>query len=86
MKKKKKLKLDRIFFILVIFLAIIYFLIKSFIPKDSLEKIASNSINFLSNNSGYDIIKEDINPLYNGIGQEKVSGKDRIFYYFYDSR
>lgn len=71
-QKKKKLNFKKVLFIL--FLAIIIF---------NLYSKYNNKINIFFKNiltsSEYKVIKQDSNPNYLGIGQEKISNKDGYF-------
>lgn len=71
-QKKKKFKLRKLLFIIISLVLIFNFYDKY-----------SNKINvFIKNiftSSDYKIIKQDINPNYSGIGQEKVYNKDGYF-------
>ena len=73
-RKKKKLNIKKIV-IFIIFLICIFYLIKKSNFNLSNNIITSN-IQSNNDNSGYEIIKQDNNSNYNGIGQEKVKNKD----------
>lgn len=81
MKKKRKTRrkwnIKRIALFLLIILFSIYFFTKSIFSKEQ------NTLNMIDNtitdSSGYSILKQDSNPNYLGIGQEKVDNKDGYF-------
>lgn len=78
-KKTKKIKFNikRIIFWLFIVLVIIFLFIKNKSPKEqNILNIIDNSI---TNSSEYSILKQDSNPNYLGVGQEKVNNKDGYF-------
>ncbi len=67
MKKRKKVKLGRIFIFIILLICIIYFFIKvnnSNIANEISFKINSNLVNV--NNSKYKAIGEDTNKDYSG--------------------
>lgn len=77
-KKKKKMKLNIKRIALFISICVcLYFLVKYRFP------IATNNGNIINNifssNSSYDVIKQDENSNYSGVGQEKVKNKDGYF-------
>lgn len=71
MRKRKRLKIKKILFILFL----IFFVINLYNNKLKIHYFFLN----ISNLSGYKVIKQDKNPNYSGIGQEKVTGKDGYF-------
>lgn len=79
--KKRKIKINykKMFLSLSILIGIICVFIN--INKGDSKVIANinNIFNSISNLPEYDIIKQDINNNYDGIGQEKVSNKDGYF-------
>ncbi len=77
MKKKtrKKLNKKRLVFSLFLLCIILYLYVNS--RNTVIEN--TNFISPIENDSGYDIIKQDTNPRYSGIGQEKVKQKDGYF-------
>ena len=78
-KKYKKLNKKRLFLSLLLLCMILYLYINSHhAPAEN-----TNFISSLGNDSEYDMIKQDTNQHYAGIGQEKVKQKDGNFSYFY---
>lgn len=71
-QKKKKLNLKKVLFILLLVILIF-----------NLYNKYNNKINIFFKNiftsSNYKVIKQDTNPNYSGIGQEKISNKDGYF-------
>lgn len=76
-KHNRKWNKKRISLFLLILIFSIYLLITSHFPviKDSLNVVMYHDFD----SSDYDIIKQDINLHYSGIGQEKVNDKDGYF-------
>lgn len=75
MKRKSKIKK---FFILLFFVFLVFLFLNfyyNFISFDDLNTTFST----ITNNSNYDIIKQDINSNYFGIGQEGVNNQDGYF-------
>ena len=77
MKKKmhKNLNKKRLFLSLLLLCVILYLYLNS--HNTSVKN--TNLISSLENHSEYDIIKQDTNRHYSGIGQEKVKHKDGYF-------
>ena len=77
MKKRihKKLNKKRLFLSLLLLCVIFYLYINS----QDISVESTNFISSLKNNSEYDVIKQDTNRHYAGIGQEKVKDKDGYF-------
>ena len=79
-KKKKKLNKKRVIILIIIIVLAIYFYLKNNV--ELIDDISSNldtTIYDIKNNSGYKIIKQDVNKNYPGKGQEKVNNKDGYF-------
>lgn len=76
-------------FLIIIFILLSLFVYNnlkelfSFLSANSKNNILESNIN--ANQSKYDIIKQDINTNYSGIGQKKVSNQDGYFTTFTDS-
>ena len=70
MKNKKKI------FLFLLILAFIYLIYLNVAPI--FLDLSSHNLSF-GQTSNYDVIKEDINKNYSGIGQEKVKNKDGYF-------
>ena len=74
-KKRKKFNFKKICILLIIIFAL-------YLCKKNSDNVAPNlntTVSKITSNSEYDIIKQDSNDNYLGIGQEKVSDKDGYF-------
>lgn len=79
--KKRKIKFEKIFLLLVFIIVILYFYIKNIgtdIKSPQLADI-SNEHNIVQLPQKYEIIKQDYNDKYSGIGQKTVENKDGYF-------
>ena len=76
LKSKKRFNKKRILFILFIIITL-FICIKHNIKP--VKKMAKEIISFFDFNANYDIIKQDTNSNYKGIGQEKVYNQDGYF-------
>ena len=80
--KKRKIKFEKIFLLLVFIIVILYFYIKNIgtdIKSPQLADI-SNEHNIVQLPQKYEIIKQDYNDKYSGIGQKTVENKDTTHY------
>lgn len=73
-KRKKKINLKRIIFIILVIISIIYIC-----NKNDFKPLESLSLSNITNNSKYKTIKKDSNSNYLGTGQEKVENQDGYF-------
>ncbi len=73
---KRKLKIKRFF--IFIFLVVLVFLYLNF-HYNFISFNLDTTFSTLTNNSSYDIIKQDVNINYLGIGQERLDNKDGYF-------
>lgn len=79
-KKKKKLNKKRVLILIIILILAIYFYFKNNVGLiDDISSNLGTTIYDIKDNSGYKIIKQDVNKNYPGIGQEKVNNKDGYF-------
>ncbi len=76
-KTKKKLNKKRVIFVLALFILLLYFLYNTFLKNSSIN-LQNNEFNIQSD-SKYEIIKQDKNENYNGIGQSQVDNQDGFF-------
>ena len=74
-RKKKKLNIKRIIFLIII--VILLFCFRNFLKEKNISD--NNPFSNLLNNSEYKVIKKDVNPDYLGLGQEIVQNKDGYF-------
>ena len=72
---KRKLNKKRFLLSLILLCVVIYLYINS----HNISIKSTDFISSLDNHSEYDIIKQDTNPNYAGIGQENISHKDGYF-------
>lgn len=77
MKKKIRTKLNRVVIFILLITVVIYLFINYLINIDFFNYLKRNFN--LSNTFEYKIIKQDKNPNYSGIGQEKIKNKDGYF-------
>ncbi len=79
MKKKKRVKsnIKRIVLFIGICSCCLFFIVKSRFPI--VTDISNLINNILNSNSSYEVIKQDENSNYAGVGQEKVHNKDGYF-------
>ena len=79
--KKRKIKVEKILLLLVFIIVILYFYIKNIgtdIKSTTLADISSNH-NIVQLPPKYEIIKQDNNDKYSGIGQKTIENKDGYF-------
>lgn len=77
--KKRKWNKKRIILFTFVFITITYIVVKN---NSSLDQEIINVTNYNDISSEYAIIKQDTNPNYLGIGQEKIENKDGYFTIF----
>lgn len=82
MKRRKKINIKKIILILFLFI-VLFILLKNIISFFSKDTFIFNSISNFSK-AEYEIIKQDYNENYTGIGQKKVFGEDGYFTTFTD--
>ncbi len=84
MKKRKKINIKKIVFILILFI-VLFILLKNIIAFLSIDVPIINGVsNFAKTKNEYEIIKQDYNEKYAGIGQKKIYGEDGYFTTFTD--
>ena len=72
---KRKLNKKRFLLSLILLCVVVYLYINS----HNISIKSTDFISSLDNHSEYDIIKQDTNPNYAGIGQENINHKDGYF-------
>ncbi len=75
MKRRKKISVKKIFFLIIIF-TIIYFIYNKSLDNKYISGTGGTN---LESNIEYETIKLDNNEKYSGIGQQKVKNKDGYF-------
>lgn len=79
--RKRKIKIEKIFLLLVFILVIMYFYIKNMgiDTKSTLLPNIGNNDNIVQLPPKYEIIKQDYNNKYSGVGQKNIENQDGYF-------